>query len=180
MDGSLSFADLVERHKTAVFRTLARLLGPGSDLEDLAQEVFLRLFRGLADFRGEAKLSTWLYRIILNVANDELRRRRQGRQMVSIDEPEARWEDQLPHPAPDPGETLDRHRFQESLRASMEDLNLRDRAVLTLYYQQERSYQEISDILELPMGTVKAQLHRAKQKLKAAMKERLSICRTRC
>ncbi len=174
------FAELVERHKGAVFRTLARLLGRNEDLEDLAQEVFLRVFRGFGHFRGDAKFSTWLYRIVLNVVNDELRRRRQWRQAVSIDDPEARWEDRLPHPAPDPDETLDRDRFLESLRAAMSELSLRERAILALYYQEGKSYEDIAAILDLPMGTVKTQLHRAREKLKTIVRERLSLCKTPC
>jgi len=170
--GPENFAELVERHKSAVFRTLARLLGRNEDLEDLAQEVFLRLFRGLGHFRRDAKLSTWLSRIVLNVANDELRRRRQSRQDVSIDDPEARWEDRSPHLAPDAGEILDRDRLLESLRTAMSELSLRERAILALYYQEGKSYEEIAAILELPMGTMKTQLHRARERLKALVRER--------
>ncbi|MBI3694543.1 MAG: sigma-70 family RNA polymerase sigma factor, partial [Acidobacteria bacterium] len=161
-----------------VFRTLARLLGPNKELEDLAQEVFLRLFRGLAQFRGEAKLSTWLYRITVNVARDELRRRVEWRRGISLDEPDGGWADRLPAATADPGEGMDREMFLGSLREGMEQLSLRDRAILTLYYQEERSYREISDILELPMGTVKTQIHRAKERLKRLMKERMGACRT--
>lgn len=71
-----------------VFRTLARLTGEREGLEDMAQEVFLRLFRALPHFRGHAKVSTFLYRIIVNVVNDEWRRRRQERLTVSIDDAE--------------------------------------------------------------------------------------------
>ena len=172
------FAALVERHQEMVFRTLARLLGDAGDLEDLGQEVFLRLFRSLAHFRGEAQVSTFLYRIIVNVVNDEFRRRQQARRTVSLDDDEAGWADSLPQPGHDPGRALDRDRFLASLHASLKLLSVRERAILTLYYQEERSYQEICDILELPMGTVKTHLHRARQKLKAAMQERISACQT--
>ncbi len=153
-------------------------MGPCNELEDLAQEVFLRLFRGLAQFRGQAKLSTWLYRITVNVANDELRRRVAWRREVSIDDPQGAWPERLPAAAADPGEGMDRETFLGSLREAVEQLIPRDRAILTLYYQEERSYQEISDILELPMGTVKTQIHRAKEHLKNRMKERMAACRT--
>ena len=153
-------------------------MGQGDNLEDLAQEVFLRLFRGLAQFRGEAKLSTWLYRITVNVASDELRRRVEWRRVVSIDDPEGRWPDRLPAATMDPGERMDREGFLGRVREAMKQLSLRDRAILTLYYQEERSYEEISLILEVPMGTVKTQIHRAKEHLKSRMKERMRVCRT--
>ena len=178
LTGLERFAELIEAHKGTVFRTLARLVGQGDELEDLAQEVFLRLFRGLAQFRGEAKLSTWLYRITVNVAHDELRRRVEWRRGFSIDDPDGQWPDRLPAATMDPGEGMDREMFLGSLREAMEQLSLRDRAILTLYYQEERSYREISDILELPMGTVKTQIHRAKEHLKSRMKERMAVCRT--
>lgn len=169
-------AELVERHQEMVFRTLARLVGDRQDLEDLAQEVFLRLFRGMAHFRGEAKVTTFLYRIIVNVVNDEFRRRQRARLAVSLDEEEAGWDERLPGPAPDPGARLDRARFEELLEASLDRLSPRERAVVTLFYQEERSYQEISEILETPIGTVKTHLYRAREKLKTAVQERISAC----
>ncbi len=174
-----TFAELVQKHQGLVLRTLARLLGDADEVEDLAQEVFLRLFRSLPHFRGEAKLSTFLYRIIANVAKDELRRRKHARWTVSIDDEEAGWEDSLPHPAPGPGEVLEGGRFFASLHNALGQLSLRDRTILTLYFQEECSYQEIGEILDLPMGTVKTHLHRARQKLKAAMREQISACKTK-
>lgn len=67
----LEFEEIVRQHQDFVFRTLVRLTGSREQVEDLAQDVFLRLYRGLEGFRGEAKLTTYLYRITLNVAQDE-------------------------------------------------------------------------------------------------------------
>ena len=154
-----------------VFRTLARLTGE-RDVEDLAQEVFLRLFRALPGFRGEARLTTFLYRIIVNVVNDEWRRREHARLAVPVEDCDLRSN------APDPAESLDRRRFFEALGECMQELSISERAVLTLYFQEERTYEEMAAILDLPMGTVKTHLHRARQKLKTAMKERMTPCRT--
>ena len=76
MHGESQFEDVIREHQGFVFRTLARLTGSREHLEDLAQEVFFRLYRGMEDFRGEAKLTKYLYRITLNVAQDEWKPRR--------------------------------------------------------------------------------------------------------
>jgi RNA polymerase sigma-70 factor (ECF subfamily) len=170
-------AELVEQHQAMVFRTLARLTGEREGLEDLAQEAFLRLFRALPHFRGEAQISTFLYRILVNVVNDEFRRRGQARRGSSLDE-EAY---ELPHPAPGPADLVERSQMQEAVDAALLRLAPRDRAILTLHYQEGRSYEEIAAILDAPLGTVKTNLHRARERLKAIMKEVASRCKTaRC
>jgi RNA polymerase sigma-70 factor (ECF subfamily) len=168
------FAELVEQHQTMVFRTLARLTGEREGLEDLAQEAFLRLFRALPHFRGEAQVSTFLYRIIVNVVNDEFRRRGQARCGSSLDD-EAYA---LPHPAPGPADLVERSQMQEAVDAALLRLAPRDRAILTLHYQEDRSYEEIAAILDAPLGTVKTNLHRARERLKAMMKESTARCKT--
>jgi RNA polymerase sigma factor (sigma-70 family) len=173
-----STRELVEEHQELVFRTLTRLLGRGGEIEDLAQEVFLRLLRGLPQFRGHAKLSTWLYRITVNVAHDEIRRRIETREAVSLDDPDAGWHERLACAGSDLGERLDRRRFLVSLEAGLAQLPLQDRAILVLWYQEERSYKEIAEILDLPMGTVKTHLHRARARLQSAVEEKFRSCRT--
>jgi RNA polymerase sigma factor (sigma-70 family) len=176
LTGLQEFADLIESHQALVFRTLARLTGEREGLEDMAQEVFLRLFRAWPHFRGKAKVSTFLYRIIVNVVNDEWHRRQVARRGVSIDDEEF----SLVHPAPGPEELLQRAQFQEAVESLLKHLAVRDRTILTLHYQEDRSYEEIATILELPMGTVKTHLHRAREQLKAAMGEWISQCKIKC
>ena len=156
-----------------VFRTIARLTGEREGLEDLAQEVFLRLFRALPDFRGEAQVATFLYRIIVNVVNDEFRRRQKARLAVSVGD-ESR---ELRSPSPDPEEILQRDQMQETVDAALAQLNPRERSILVLHYQEGRSYEEIAAILDTPIGTVKTHLYRARQRLKSMIKE-WSPCRT--
>jgi len=164
------FGELIERHQAMVFRTLARMTG-SSDVEDLAQEVFLRLFRGLRGFRGEARTSTFLYRIIINVVNDEWRRRQQERSLLPLDA------GALPSRMAGPLEIAERRQFLSALAEAMEELSPEERAVVTLYFQEERTYEEIAAITEAPLGTVKTHLHRARQKLKATMQQRMRLCR---
>ena len=161
-----------------VFRTLARLIGDREGLEDLAQEVFLRLFRALPHFRNEAQVSTFLYRIVVNVVNDEFRRRQRARLGSSIEE---RAEDggvELKHLAPGPAEIVEQNELQKAVDAALLRLNARDRAILTLHYQEGRSYEEIAAILDEPLGTVKTHLYRARERLKVMMKEWTACKRT--
>src|SRR5271157_94775 len=109
-----------------VFRTLMRLTGNRDSVEDLAQEVFLRLYRALPAFRGEALLSTYLYRIVVNIAQDEWKRRRRvDRLLVSISSPsladdELGWEDRLPHPDPNAEERIAERQFQQSVEEHLQ------------------------------------------------------------
>jgi RNA polymerase sigma factor (sigma-70 family) len=159
------FAELVEEHQAMVFRTLARLTGEREGLEDMAQEVFLRLFRALPQFRGEASVSTFLYRIVVNVVNDEFRRREKARLAVSIEDHE------LTSQSTDPEHELERDQLRKAVDEALLRLSPPDRAILILHYQEERSYEEIASILGLPMGTVKTHLYRARQRLKVMMGE---------
>jgi RNA polymerase sigma-70 factor (ECF subfamily) len=159
---------LVEQHRQMVFRTLARLTGERLGLEDMAQEVFLRLFRALPHFRGEAQISTFLYRIVVNVVNDEFRDRKKDRLTSPIDDTEARG---LVNSAASPAVLAERAQMQQVVDAALLQLNLYDRTILTLHYQEERSYEEIAAILDSPMGTVKTHLYRARERLKHMMKE---------
>jgi RNA polymerase sigma-70 factor (ECF subfamily) len=123
-------------------------------------------------------MSTWVYRITVNVVHDEIRRRMEARGDLPLDDPEAAWPERLAGASEDPGERLDRRRFLASLEAGLQQLRLRDRAILVLWYQEERSYKEIAAILDLPMGTVKTHLHRARARLQTAVEEQLRRCRT--
>ena len=99
MPTDLSFEQLVRDHQAMVFRTLLRLTGSRENVDDLAQEVFLRLYRALPSFRGESLITTYLYRITVNVAQNEWkRRRRDDRSHVSLSDDISNWQDRLPHP----------------------------------------------------------------------------------
>ena len=156
-----------------VFRTLARLTGSNEDLEDMAQEAFLRLFRALPHFRGDAQITTFLYRIVVNVVNDEFRRRQKTRLGSSVEEDFAL---ELAHPSPNPAQIYERAQMQEAVDAALQQLNPRDRVILVLHYQEGRSYEEIAAILDAPMGTVKTHLFRARERLKSIMKEWTAAC----
>lgn len=174
LTGLDDFSALVEEQQAMVFRLLARLTGEREELEDMAQEVFLRLFRALPHFERRAKLATYVYRIVVNVVNDEFRRRAGARRTHSIDQEAC----ELPNPAPGPADLLEQSRFHEALDAALGRMKFEDRTILALHYQEGRSYEEIAAILKEPMGTVKTHLFRARERLKAQLAEWISRCKS--
>ncbi len=179
MANDLNFEQIVRDHQEMVFRTLLRLNGSREHIEDLAQEVFFRLYRALPAFRGEALLTTYLYRIVVNVAQDEWKRRRRvERPLVSISSPvstnedgESDWEDRLAHPGLDAEEQLSEKQFQQLVERQLQYLSDVERTVLVLYHQEERSYDQIADALKMPMGTVRTHLHRGRKKLREGIRQ---------
>ncbi len=170
MSTDLTFEQVVHDHQDMVFRTLLRLTGSREHLDDLAQEVFLRLYRALPSFRGESLLTTYLYRIAVNVAQDEWkRRRRDDRTHVSISDDTSGWEDRLAHPGRNPEQQIEEREFQQAVEAHLQRLSQIERAVLVLYHQEERSYEQIAYALTLPIGTVRTHLHRGRKKLREAL-----------
>ena len=158
-------------HQAAVFRTLLRLTGDREAVEDLAQEVFLRLYRALPGFRGDAAVSTYLYRITVNVAQDAWKRRRRvERPLRSISDDEAGWEDRLPHPARNAEEQMSEREFAQAVEEQMARLSEVERAVLVLYHQEEQSYGQIALTLGVPINTVRTHLHRGRGKLREALR----------
>ena len=160
-----------------VFRTLLRLTGDREQVEDLAQEVFLRLYRGLENFRGQAKVSTYLYRIIVNVAQDAWKRRQKDRAMMAApfiteDSPATDWMESFAHPGPDAEHQLLQQELQEVVDAGLLQLSEAERAVLVLYHQEECSYEAIADALHLPIGTVRTHLHRGRKRLSELVAQR--------
>jgi RNA polymerase sigma factor (sigma-70 family) len=174
IDRELQFEQIVRDHEALVFRTLARLLGRSEHLEDLAQEVFFRLYRALDHFRHEAKLSTYLYRIIVNVAQDEWKRRRLERQMTcSLSDPDEQWEERLSHRRKSVEGILQEKQVWQEIESALGLLSQVERSVLVLYHQEERTYEAIALILDLPIGTVRTHLHRGRKKLRSILRQRM-------
>ncbi len=169
----------MQEHQQKVFRTLLRLTGNRENVEDLAQEVFLRLYRGLENFRGDAQISTYLYRIVLNVAQDEWKRRRKERENIAtpVYDPDAEqedWIENMPQDAPDAEATLEQKQMWEAVDEELMQLAEVERAVLVLYHQEECSYEQIALTLKLPVGTVRTHLHRGREKLGRLVRARMS------
>jgi len=164
-----AFAELVDRHQHGVCRFVARLIGT-RDSEDLAQEAFLRAYQALPRFRGEATFRTWLYRIARNLCFTELRKR--GRRGELSQLADANADDFAgDHPlledsAPELAEEIARADLSARVRERVGALPAPYREVLTLFYLDEMRYEEIAMILDVPIGTVKTWIHRARLRLR--------------
>jgi RNA polymerase sigma-70 factor (ECF subfamily) len=157
-----AFAELVRRHQGKVRGLLLRLCGDRTLADDLAQEVFIRAYRGLVGFEGRSSFGTWIYRITYNVYLNHRSRRRTFSALPREFEVEA--------PAPDDAHSAKRSDLRRDLSAAVAALPERYRAVVVLYYLEEVSYPEIAEILDVPLGTVKTHLHRAKRLLRDKMR----------
>jgi RNA polymerase sigma-70 factor, ECF subfamily len=176
-----NFEALVLEHQGLVFRTLTRLTGSGAQVEDLAQEVFLRLYRALPHFRGDSTMATYLYRIVVNVAQDEWKRRRKERTHIASepalveDEGEAGWienfaGDGLQEHARNPEQRMADAEVQAAVEAALSELPEMERAVLVLYHQEECSYEGIAAALAMPINTVRTHLHRGRKRLSEVLR----------
>src|SRR5216117_4482346 len=159
-----SFRELVDRYKDLVFALIARTVQDRSRAEDLAQEVFLRIHRGLPYFRGEAKLSTWIYRIVANVCMQE---RDRPRASISIDDERAG----VRPSAADRrfGDLELRDRLEKAIARLPPNYGL----LVAAHYLDGVQYEDLAEALQLPLGTVKTQLHRAKQQLRRLLETEL-------
>jgi RNA polymerase sigma factor (sigma-70 family) len=174
------FERLVRENQAMVFRTLARMTGSMDRVEDLAQEVFLRFYKALPGFRGEAAVSTYLYRIAVNVAQEEWkRRRREDRPLISISE-DTDWpfEERLSDSAKNPEEQLEASEIAAMAEEELRKLSEAERAVLVLYHQEEQSYEQIAAALHMPIGTVRTHLHRGRKRLRDSIAARQAQTRS--
>jgi len=154
-----AFRDLVDRYKDLVFGVIARSSVERSRIEDLAQDVFLKIYRGLPYFRGEAKLTTWIFRIVLNLLSQESQKRRASRE-VPLDS-------ELPshEPRSHDRSTTD-FELRDRLEKAMARLPPNYRLLIAGHYLHDVKYEDLAEALDIPVGTVKTHLHRAKKQLR--------------
>lgn len=156
-----AFARLIAQTQGGVYNLAYNVLRNHEDAQDITQEIYLRAWRALPSFRGEAKFTTWLYRLAVNTC---LNRRRQLRAQLNIVDSDKVLQ-RLATAESDPmAAALDKERAAH-LWAAVDRLPEKYRLVIGLFYQEQRSYQEIAEILSLPLGTVKAHLSRAREAL---------------
>lgn len=146
---------ILREHHSLVYSIVFGVLQDRDDAEDAVQSVFMRIWRGLPDFRGDSKLSTWIYRIARNEALDALARRRPDR--VPLEQCE-----DLRSSAAGPDDALAAGDSTRLLDRALGRLEEPQRIALDLRYRAEKSYEEIAGIMDLPVGTVKTHIHRGK------------------
>ena len=163
-----AFGVLVERYQRRLYATVLRLVGSAEDAEDILQDAFVRAFEKLNQFQGESSFYTWIYRIAVNLALSGHRRRRvraawrPGRRGAT-----ARGRHALDESADaDPATPLERAERERIVAAALNRLGPEHRAVVVLKDFDGRRYEEISAILDIPVGTVRSRLHRARCELR--------------
>lgn len=163
-----AFEQLLLEHQKNVYNLCYRMAGNPDDAMDLSQETFLRAWRCLDQYQFASAFSTWLYRLCSNICIDFLRRRRR-QQTVPLTFEDADGEEQtyaVPDAQPLPEEQVELKLTHETLAAAMAQLLPEHRAVLQLRVVNEMSYEQIADVLDIQIGTVKSRLSRARNQLK--------------
>lgn len=167
-----AFGELVRRYQNRLYPTLLRLTGSPEDASDLLQDAFLRAYEKLDRFQGESSFYTWIYRIAVNVALSDRRRRKvRGRSAGSLD-----WETAQPledATLTDPSLPLERAERDERIVEALNRLQPEHRAVVVLKDLDGQRYDEIASLLKIPIGTVRSRLHRARSELRVLLKDLL-------
>ena len=164
-----AFEQLVERHQALVIGTVARMLGNNSDIEDVAQQVFIRVWKSATRYTPTAKFTTWLLTITRNLVFNEARRRKRH-PGIALDSHEGNESLSLPDQARSaPDEALLERELENAIDHAILSLPERQRLALVLRRYQSKSYEEIADVLNLSVPAVKSILFRARSELRAAL-----------
>ena len=181
---------LIQRYEQPVYNLVSRLVEDSADAADVVQEVFLKVFRKIGSFRGESSLRTWIYRIAVNEARNQRRWfGRHRRREIGLEPQPGETQglgDWLEDPAPSPFEVTLDHETEALIEAGLKEISPAFRAALVLREMEGLSYDEIAEILEISLGTVKSRILRGREALGKVVVEKLETpepaelnCRTR-
>jgi RNA polymerase sigma-70 factor (ECF subfamily) len=171
---TVAFEALIERHQALVAGTVARMLGSNSDVEDIAQQVFIRVWKSAGRYVVRAKFTTWLLKITRNLVFNEMRRAKRHPQVPVQIDPEA---EELPlkdEVTMTPDATLLQEELQGKIDSAIAQLPDTQRMALVLRRYQELSYEEIAEVLELSVAAVKSLLFRARTELRERLQDYLN------
>ncbi|MCP4291055.1 MAG: sigma-70 family RNA polymerase sigma factor [bacterium] len=169
-----AFAEILSRYRGAIYNLCFRMSRNTEDATDLAQEVFIKVFGLLDRFDESYAFSSWLFRIATNHCIDFLRRKRMKFQSIdgAVGTDGEEYELQLPDSGPQPDTVLQRKEALSKLEEVIGDLPPHYKAITLLRHDQQMSYEEIAEVLQLPLGTVKARIHRARNMVQQMLKTR--------
>jgi RNA polymerase sigma factor (sigma-70 family) len=173
LDGDqLAYEQLVRKYRNAVYNLCRKMVRNGEEAHDLTQEAFVKTFRSLDRYNPVYAFSSWLFKITSNLCIDYIRKQRM--KLFSIDDPVEGEEGPITRDLLDPGLTPDQISEKTELRLAIRDaineLPQHYRVILLLRHQEQLTYDEIAKRLEIPLGTVKARIHRAREGLKGHLK----------
>ena len=165
----LAFEELILKHEKIVYNLALRMMNHGEDAKDISQEVFLKAYRSLSNFDERSAFSTWLYRITHNTCIDEMRKRK-GKQSFSLEEEleheEGSMQRQIADEGYTPEESLLRAEQRNEILQALDNLSEEHKAAIVLRDVKGLSYEEIAEILEVTLGTVKSRISRGRNQLK--------------
>jgi RNA polymerase sigma-70 factor (ECF subfamily) len=166
----LAFEELILKHEKIVYNLALRMMNHSEDAMDISQEVFLKAYRSLSNFDERSAFSTWLYRITHNTCIDEIRKRK-GKQTYSLEEDleseDGSMQRQVADDGDTPEESLMRKEQKSEILRALDTLSEEHKAAIILRDVKGMSYEEIAEILELTLGTVKSRINRARNQLKS-------------
>jgi len=160
-----AFETLVRRHQKAIFNLVYRMLGDYDEAAEVSQETFLSAYRSIGQFRGDANFSTWLYRIAINHASTRRRGLAKWQQRtVPLETTEPVSEQEL-----DPADAAEQKEIQQLVQKALNGLEASDAMIILLKDLQDVPYEEVARVLDVPVGTVKSRLHRARKALRSRL-----------
>jgi RNA polymerase sigma-70 factor (ECF subfamily) len=164
-----AYAELVDRHKDKAMILAVRMLKNRSEAEEALQDAFVRAYRALPSFERKSSFSTWFYRILFNVCSSALNKRGSNN-LLSIDmENDEEMKIEIPSEDDEPDIELESNEFSEIVRREISIMEESYSSILTMFFLQEMSYEEIISVTGLPLGTVKNRLFRARIQLRSAV-----------
>ena len=170
-----AYKELTERHRASVYHIVYKIVRDGETANDLVQETFMKAFASLASYRPEYRFSTWLYKIAANCSIDYLRKKRIRALSLDrhLDGESGSREIEIADYSYHPERDLERKEQRFSIEEAIESLPQKYREVIIYRHKDDKSYEEIADLLDMPIGTVKARIFRARELLKKKLKSTL-------
>ncbi|MEO8168362.1 MAG: sigma-70 family RNA polymerase sigma factor [bacterium] len=165
------YSIIVDRHKNQAYALAFRLVGEKREAEELVQDGFVRAFRNLDQFRGDARFSTWLYRIVYNLCMTRVTRRQPRPDSIDINE--EMLDNIFVDEEMGADERMETDEYNRMIAEEIQQLPEKFKSAVTLFYLQEMSYEEMTGILNLPLGTVKTNLFRGRNLLRERVLSRL-------
>lgn len=173
-----AFEQLISAYERKAYNIALRIMGNEEDAKDMAQEAFIRIFKSISKFKEQSSFSTWMYRIVTNVCLDEIRKRKNSKVIsmdsgIETDNGEIKME--LKSDSQTPEEAFQRKENIKIILDAVNELSDDYKSVIVLREMQGFSYEEISNIMECSIGTVKSRINRARKLLKDKLKIRLEL-----
>jgi RNA polymerase sigma-70 factor (ECF subfamily) len=164
-----AFAVLVDRHKDMVFTLSLKMLKDREEAEEVAQDTFLKIYKSLSKFNSESKFSTWMYKVAFNTCLDRLKKNKRSQPVTAMDE----FTEQEAISLMNVLDSIEERERKQVIQDCLHCLPGEDSFLLTLYYFEEQSLEEIANIIGINPNNVKIRLYRSRKKLTALLKDRL-------